>query len=389
MIPTPDLTSPQPLDGRTVREIVEHNHEMVSQAWCLRIVRQVLQSLEVQYGMRMPHRLITPDTLLILDSGDPMLLPSGDEAPDAPPHADEARDVHDLAAVVYYAITLELGKPTRLAGRAPDEYSAGFVAAIDDCLAPDPAARPHTIEQLRALLGIAVLGAPVAAPPPMDDDVVPPVAPVQPRATEPMPGRPSAPDATPIVSAIKKPGRGRRWPLIAGIVLVLLAALIALFALLRQADTNDAVALLPPVQEAPVIQPEPDPAPPLVTLTQGEPEKLDGPVIDEANPTPPSKPPAAPDAVVPPTAVRLAPQGARPGAAAGTTYKLLIRPWGTIVVDGVDRGASPPLKHITLPPGAHTIRIVNPNFPEHSVAVQSVQGQTGTIELDFTEEETP
>jgi len=43
---TPD-TAAQQLDGRTVREIVEHNHEMVSEAWCRRIVRQVLQSLEV------------------------------------------------------------------------------------------------------------------------------------------------------------------------------------------------------------------------------------------------------------------------------------------------------------------------------------------------------
>jgi hypothetical protein len=34
-----------------------------------------------------------------------------------------------------------------------------------------------------------------------------------------------------------------------------------------------------------------------------------------------------------------------------------------VPVDGVDRGASPPLKRLTLAPGQHTVRIVNPNVP--------------------------
>jgi hypothetical protein len=145
---------------------------------------------------------------------------------------------------------------------------------------------------------------------------------------------------------------------------------------------------LPATPEAPV--PAAAPAP-LVTLAE-EPAQPDAPVIDETEPraATTTPPPAKPDVAVPPTAVRLAPQGTPPEAAiAGTTYKLLIQPWGTIVVDGVERGATPPLKHITLPPGEHTIRIVNPGFPEHTVTVQSVEGQSGTIELDFTEEKTP
>lgn len=42
------------------------------------------------------------------------------------------------------------------------------------------------------------------------------------------------------------------------------------------------------------------------------------------------------------------------------TVKLDIKPWGTVVVDGVTRGVSPPLKQLQLPVGTHTVEIANP-----------------------------
>ena len=42
------------------------------------------------------------------------------------------------------------------------------------------------------------------------------------------------------------------------------------------------------------------------------------------------------------------------------TVRLDIKPWGTVVIDGVTRGVSPPLKQIQLPVGAHTVEIANP-----------------------------
>ena len=44
-------------------------------------------------------------------------------------------------------------------------------------------------------------------------------------------------------------------------------------------------------------------------------------------------------------------------------------------------------KRLNLAPGQHTIRIVNPNFPEHSITVNAVKGASSVIEMDFTEEE--
>jgi hypothetical protein len=388
----------------------------------------VLQSLEVQYGMNVPHRRITPDSVHILDAGDPMLVPGYSELPDTAVPADyEARDLYDLAAVMHYAISQELAPVTQLRTLGLTDYSEGFLAALDRCLSPDPAVRPQTIEQMRGLLGIAVIAPkPTMSLPPIDDEPVTPVvslptptpaptppppptpepvhapepvaapkpAPAAPApAPGPLPMRAAANASAPVASTpvpVAAQRRKTRWPLIVGAIVLILAALAALFALMREGDLSGMkdMSTLPATPEAPV--PAAAPAP-LVTLAE-EPPRLDAPVIDETTPraTTATPPPAKPDVAVPPTAVRLAPQGTPPEAAiAGTTYKLLIQPWGTIVVDGVERGATPPLKHITLPPGEHTIRIVNPGFPEHTVTVQSVEGQTGTIELDFTEEKTP
>lgn len=394
---TSTQSSPQQqTDGRTVRDIVEYNQELVSEPWCRRIIRQLLQSLEVQYGMRMPHRPITPDSVLVLDSGDPMLL-TGVVAPlDPPPGDTEARDIHDLAALIHYAITLELAPAGPLRGRALPDYNDSFLGALDRCLFAAPAERPQTIAALRDLLGIVVLGPPSAGPLPLELHEMP------------VPARRSAPDthatAAPVVQApleLSTPGeppsglpeRVKRWLMIGGAALVLLATLAALFSLLRQTDASDALTLSLPAEQPPRLA---DPsAAPLVTLPEPAPAQLAGPVIDETaagDPLPAQAAPPldAPDSAVHPTAVRLAPEGTPAHAAiAGTTYRLAIKPWATIVVDGVERGVSPPLRHITLPPGEHTIAIVNPSFPEHTVTVQSSEGASGTIELDFTEEPTP
>lgn len=427
----------QQTDGRTVRDIVEYNQELVSESWCRRIIRQLLQSLEVQYGMHMPHRPITPDSVQVLDSGDPLLL-AGVVAPlDPPPDNLEARDLHDLAALIHYAITLDLAPTAPLSGRALPDYSDSFLAAIDTCLFAAPDARPQTIARLRDLLGIVVLGPPSAGalPPELHEMPVParrssaephapdvrasaPRSPAPPMPAPPMPEprmaapRRSAEPPSPLAAVGPQagpadiPARLKRWLMIGGAALVLLATLAALFSLLRQTDASDALALALPVQQESAAQLAQDAGArsTLVTVPVTPPAQPDGPVIDaraadsalaasaaapsDTHPTPWPEP--APEGAAPPTAVRLAPQGTPPGAAiAGTTYRLAIKPWASIVVDGVERGVSPPLRHITLPPGEHTIAIVNPGFAEHTVTVQSTEGASGTIELDFTEEETP
>ncbi|MCA1248736.1 hypothetical protein [Massilia sp. MS-15] len=368
-------------DGRTVREVVEFNQELVNEVWCRRIIRQLLQSLELQYAMGLPHRPITPDTVQVLDSGDPMLLPSSETSAEW----SEAGDMHDLAAIVHYAITREYPPEAPLRGRvlgAGEGYSPAFVGAIDRCLGRDPQQRPHNVEELRALFGIVPRSAPV--PVPMPEPLEPEAESAQTPMREPasvatpapatdgaLPAAEAAAAAAsvpPERPATPAPGAQRHRPILATAAVVL-AALAGLFFLLERTETPSMSA--PAVPQAAPAQPVD--APPAAAA--------DAPGTANA----PAAPAAEADAV---DAAGETTAGSVP-AADGANYKLVIKPWGMVEVDGVNRGPSPPLKRLTLAPGTHTIRILNPSFPEHTVTVNAVKGTSPVIELDFTEEEAP
>mgnify|MGYP001550455464 FL=1 len=105
------------LEGRTVRDIVEYSPEQVNEVWCRKIFRQILQSLELQYAMHMPHRAITPDTIVFHENGEPLLIPTDI----GPAEARESEDLNALARIVHYAIMHELAPAGPLAGRADGE----------------------------------------------------------------------------------------------------------------------------------------------------------------------------------------------------------------------------------------------------------------------------
>jgi hypothetical protein len=347
-------TQAQQGQGRTVRDVVEHSHELVNEAWCRKILRQVLQSLELQYATQMPHRAITAETVVIQENGEPMLLPS----PLAAAEQDEAADLHALAGVIHYAITREAPPAAPLVPRRLHGYSDSLVGAIDKCLASDPRQRPHTIDELRNLLGIVSLGPPLAAA------AAPGRAPA-----EPFSEVAAAPRRAPL-------GRLQRWVLIGVAACVLLAAMIALLVLLRGTDSGDVVALsLPPADRA------------AKGLAPNETLVTPAPVAPApgANPIPAPPVAIAPAAPAPAPPPQVAPpQAAASGAARGTAYKLLIKPWGTVYVDGQDLGASPPLKRLVLPPGPHTVRVANPGFPDRVIRIEAGRAASGRIVHNFS-----
>jgi predicted DNA-binding antitoxin AbrB/MazE fold protein len=61
-----------------------------------------------------------------------------------------------------------------------------------------------------------------------------------------------------------------------------------------------------------------------------------------------------------------------------------IKPWGAIVVDGVLKGVSPPLKKLQLAEGKHQIKIENPNFRSQTIEINITNKNTGVIEHDFS-----
>jgi len=146
----------QDLEGRSVRDVVAHSPGQVNDAWCRKILRKILQSLELQYAMQMPHRAITADTIVFHANGEPLLISDDIDAAPAP-NAHQADDLTALACVIHYAITHELSPAGPLAGRV-EGYSAALVATIDACMDPDPARRPQSFGAALGLLGIAAPG---------------------------------------------------------------------------------------------------------------------------------------------------------------------------------------------------------------------------------------
>jgi hypothetical protein len=415
----------QHLEGRSVRDIVEYSPEQVNEVWCRKIFRQILQSLELQYAMHMPHRAITPDTIVFHDNGEPLLIPL-DVTPE---EAREAEDLNALARVVHYAITCELAPTGPLEGRV-EGYSDSLINAVDRCMDPDPARRPQSIEALRDLLGIVPLGPPVGAAvgahmkPLFDDetsDTADDVPQHAPDAAPPAAPPPAEPDRPAFMQKDERPGHERpgherpgherprrsislnhrqRWAIAGGVGVLFVALALATFAEMRDSGSFDHIVLtLPQRADAPQGQsPASNPAPPTPTYITDDPP---GATAAASTTAPPAAAPAGAPAEGPAPLVA-APDAVPPGAAAparpatdahlpgvvvtpeGNVYKLKIQPWGVVYVDGVDRGVSPPVKRLTLAPGRHTIRVTNPNFHDRVLDIDTASAG-GQIAIDFND----
>ena len=328
-------------DGRSVRDIVEHSHALVNEVWCRKILRQVLQSLDTQYTNAEPHRLIMPDTIVVRASGDAILLPDPDANADFQPEV--AADLRALAAVIHYAITHEMPAAGPLAGRGLTGYSDSLLGAVDRCLAPNKAQRPQTIAELRDLLGMVSVGLLKAS-----------------SAVQVAPAAP-APVAAPPVD-LGPPASPRKWLWLA-IAAVLLAG--ALY-IVHQHGAEELVGAAVRVPAAPAPAPA-SVAPVAAPVAAPAPDTTPAPLE-------PTTPAAATDASAAPA----------PLPAGGTaSYRLNVKPWGTIYVDGKRRGVSPPLKRLILPTGRHTVMVENPGFADYVVELNIARGASGLIAHDF------
>ncbi|MDQ2822840.1 MAG: hypothetical protein M3Y65_21090, partial [Pseudomonadota bacterium] len=271
MMTSPDLPgfNQQDHEGRSVRDVVEYSPEQVNDAWCRKILRKILQSLELQYAMQMPHRAITLDTIVFHANGEPFLISDDIDAAPAP-DAHQADDLTALAGVIHYAITQELAPAGPLHGRV-DGYSAGLVAAVDACMDADPARRPRNVDAVRGLLaGASSLGAVSSAPA---------------TATVTTPAVAVAPQAAAMPSTIETHpagmGRGRRWAIAAGGGAIALA-LVAFMTLRESGVTNHSV---PPLAQS-SDGARPAPSPPATPAPAVTPHNAELAVADAVAPNP-------------------------------------------------------------------------------------------------------
>lgn len=394
---TPIRTEQPSVAGRSVRDIVETSPEQVNEVWCRKIFRQILQSLELQYAMHMPHRAITPDTIVFHENGEPLLVPALVGEADRT----EADDLQALAAIVHYGITRDPVPAGPLRGRALEGYSESLMAAVDRCLSPDPAQRPQSIDELRNILGIVSLGPPVGSQ----------LAPA--RMGAPAPGMLDKASATvggadaglpPMQGAAQDGrstglGRWQRWAIAVGGGAVLAALALTMFAELRDSGSYDHIVLtLPQTGEHGHAQ---DQAASIGASDGGATASSAQAGLPGAMPTQAGAADgpqaAATGTAALPTDETGAPRrvhehhglaaraGAIPEPAGDTNYRLRIQPWGVVYVDGVDRGVSPPVKRLTLAPGKHTLRVTNPAFQDRVLEVDTGSGG-GVLAVDFNDD---
>jgi serine/threonine protein kinase len=422
-------TAMQFYDGRTIKDIVAHHPEQVGQAWCLRILTNILQALEMLYTMQIVHRDVSPDNIIVQANGDAVLLDFGSArqvigdmtrgltvilkpgyapveqyAGDASLDQGAYTDIYALAAVMYHAITGQAPASSiarmiqdplvPLTVLAPPGYSADFLAAIDQGLAVLAQDRPQSIDAFRALLGIAA-GTPPRAPAgpgllrqPMSavandgEPKVPTVRmPVQapPAAgtaataavTAPVTARPASLPAAPT----KKP-----WLPLLGAALVVLAAAWGLSALVGGGEDTIMLAQQQPRRlEAPAPAAVSAPAPAAASSPADTASSLD-PRESVVTPSAASSPAPLAEAPAP---VAEAPARPVKPAVDSVAVNFAVKPWGTVTIDGRERGVSPPLKHLSLPVGSHQIKIDNPGFPAHRRVIEVVKGKPLTVEYDF------
>lgn len=401
--------------GLTLRDLVDTTPEAVTDSWCRQVADSLLRSVATQQAQGRPHRIIMPDTVVVHAGGAAELLSSLDDDEQFQPPV--AVDLKAVAAVLHFAITGESPPGAALLPRGLPQFSDGLLGAIDDCLHGDRTRRPQSIDAMRMLLGLPVDATASAVPPvPAVQAVSPPVrgvpeAPLPVSAqesvadeleqaiaglaaavgmpveheevsvpvTEPVSAAVSAPASAPgsapntsppippasAVAARPAPARLSR-PLLACLAIGILgAAGFFIYEKGRQAGAQAAASAAPAVTAVAAV-PAAVPASPPVPVVEAPPQ-ADNAAVDA--------PTATVSAAVPPkTAAAAAP--------ASVTYKLVIKPWGDIYVDGVKRGASPPLKSLTLS-GAHTVRIDNPDFPSKTIEVGPGSGNSTRIEHAF------
>ncbi|MEO7252856.1 MAG: protein kinase [Casimicrobium sp.] len=329
-------------------------------------------------------------------------------------------------------------KPVALAARS--EFSPVLTDAVMKCLSVMPENRYQTIDELRAALGWVTtpvsstvvyarttMAAPVnnllataaaSLPPPVAASVAASPA----VALDPMAGlavgTPAAGDAlsdllsaprgpaatTPSTSSIAKPAQPSRAPAdtvnsasksksgsdkpavapkadkssrntlpiaLVGVAALLVIGAGAFFFANKPPSAGQAEqpSTIPPV--ATPTSPSAAPAP----VPEAAPAPAPAPVVTDPKPI----------EVAPPPSVATSPAPDVPVSApvATGTVTFAIKPWGNIIVDGISKGASPPMKRLALPPGSHTIEIQNPAGATVSRTIEVVSGKSVPVRHAF------
>jgi serine/threonine protein kinase len=197
-------------DGHTLTQVLRGMPAPPSQGWLMGVIEPLLGALELLHSQQIYHRDISPDNILLLEDGRPVLLDFGAARhvisdrtqaltailkPNYAPIEQYAEipglkqgpwtDLYALGAVVYAALTSRPPSPAatravlddlvpfdqvglRLRQNHQLSYTPAFLAAWQACLVVKPGERLQSVAELRAALTIpTVPPLPLGVPPPV------------------------------------------------------------------------------------------------------------------------------------------------------------------------------------------------------------------------------
>ena len=313
-------------EGSTLKEVLQRLGGPPEEQWLKDLLRPLLDALARMHRERCFHRDISPDNILVLADGRPVLLDFGaarrvigdvnqaltvilksgyapveqyGETTGVPQGA--WTDLYALAAVVYFAITGEtpVASVSRmmsdtlvpLAKRATGRYDDRFLRGIDRALAVRAEDRPQDVAEMRVALGLGDRRQQVRASIPdvaanVTADVV--ASPAAKVAVETRAPTSTAPAATttataPAVSettakpAVPRVTGNRTIYVAAAIALVgVIGAIVAGILTLPKTKAPEAVTMAKPTVEAPPVQP---PAPAAGLLPPSAPSVPSAPTL--------------------------------------------------------------------------------------------------------------
>lgn len=415
-------------EGQTLKSVVLENPARVTQDWLKGLLKPMLEALDALYRVNILHRDISPDNIMIQDSGEAVLLDFGaarqiigdmsrsltvilkpgfapieQYADDASMNQGPWTDIYSLSAVVYLAI-VKKPPPTSVARMIKDPierlqdgdhpgFDKSFLAAIDEGLSVRPEDRPQSIEAFRRML---------------DLELVLPM-PVEPLRSASPAKNPQTPKAGSSAKSGVLPKRIRpvHAALAAGVIgLVGIGAYFGSRGVTKSPEVsitaNQAVPPAAPMPapaaevSAPVLPPEQilDEETVAWELLQNNNDAKAGDVAGFLEKYPSGKftPQARArladltrqeeDAKAAKASESVAAAEPKPEKPTGVV-RINVKPWGNVFVNGVAKGASPPLKNLTLPEGQHQIKVVNPYYPPWIINVDVRKKSTSNVEHDF------
>jgi serine/threonine protein kinase len=414
-------------DGCTLKEYLSNQPSVIDEAVLKGTLLPILDALQHMHQEKVYHRDISPDNIMILKDGRPILLDLGAAraveiesaqaltvlvkpgyAPIEQYGGDSNRDqgpwtdIYGVGASAYFAL---VGKPPppsasrvmrdsiiKLADLRPAGYSFAFLNAMDVALAVRPDDRPQTVASLKAMF----LTSPSEKTDLKATDKVVKAANFDEAAVKAK--AVSLPSKTVTInSKNERPNAENKKPVgkIALTAIALAALVVALIGISfwvvvptnQSSNTSAAqveVAKTAPIKaDAIVVEPIVPTAPKVdeakLPVLLVESTKTDSPALAQslAEPSKDGNTAASVGALPAekPTEVAEKPAIAR----------LSIKPWGEIFVNNESKGVSPPLKALSLPAGSYAIEIRNSDYPAYKTNITLKAGEKARINHAFVD----